>query len=86
MDWMDKLEGRIDILHLKDMTLKLKGGIYQPEMCEIGNGNLSWDPIMKTAEKIGVKHYIVEQDSYFAGNNPFASLKMRADFLAKYKK
>lgn len=85
VDWIEKLEGRIDILHLKDMTLKLKNGVYQPEMCEIGNGNLSWDPIMKAAEKIGVKHYVVEQDAYFAGN-PFNSLKMSADFLKKYMK
>ena len=81
--WMEKLEGRLDILHLKDMTLKLKGGVYQPEMCEIGYGNLSWDPIIKTAEKIGVKHYVVEQDAFFTGS-PFNSLKMSADFLKKY--
>ena len=81
--WMEKLEGRLDILHLKDMTLKLKNGVYQPEMCEIGYGNLAWDPIMKTAEKIGVKHYVVEQDSFFTGN-PFNSLQMSADFLKKY--
>ena len=84
VDWMEKLEGRIDILHLKDMTLKLKNGVYQPEMCEIGYGNLSWDSIMKTAEKIGAKHYVVEQDAYFADNNPFKSLQMSADFLKKY--
>jgi len=83
VSWMEKLEGRIDILHLKDMTLKQKNGVYQPEMCEIGYGNLSWDPIMKTAEKIGVKHYVVEQDAYFTGS-PFNSLKMSAEFLKKY--
>lgn len=81
--WMEKLEGRLDILHLKDMTLKLKNGVYQPEMCEIGYGNLSWDPIMKTAEKIGVKSYIVEQDAYFT-ESPFNSLKMSADYLKRY--
>ena len=83
VSWIEKLEGRIDILHLKDMTLKQKNGVYQPEMCEIGYGNLSWDPIMAAAEKVGVKHYVVEQDAYFTGS-PFNSLKMSADFLKKY--
>ena len=85
VDWIEKLAGRIDILHLKDMTLKLKSGVYQPEMCEIGNGNLSWDPIMAAAEKIGVKHYVVEQDSDWL-NDPLDSCKISAEFLAKYKK
>ena len=84
VEWMEKLKGRIDILHLKDMTLKLKDNDYKPEMCEVGYGNLSWDPIMKAAERIGVKHYVVEQDDYFAGD-PFNSLKMSADFLSKYR-
>ncbi len=82
--WLEKLKGRIDILHLKDMALKHEPGKYIPYITEVGNGNLSWDPIMKTAEKIGVKHYVVEQDMNFEGT-PFNSLKMSADFLAKYK-
>ena len=83
--WLEKLKGRIDILHLKDMALKHEpGGKYLPYITEVGNGNLSWDPIMETAEKIGVKHYVVEQDTHFV-DTPFNSLKMSADFLAKYK-
>lgn len=86
-DWMEKLEGRIDILHLKDFCL-----IYDPvrekdnrTVTEVGHGNLCWDKIMTTAEKIGVKHYIVEQDFNFAGD-AFKSLAMSAEFLKKYQK
>ena len=82
----EKLEGRIDILHLKDFCL-----IYDPvrekddrTVTEIGHGNLCWDKIMTTAEKIGVKHYIVEQDT--CPGDPFDSLKVSADYLAKYIK
>jgi sugar phosphate isomerase/epimerase len=56
----------------------------KPIMTEIGNGNLDWDSIIKTAEKVGVKHYVVEQDAYFT-ESPFNSLKMSADFLKKYR-
>ncbi len=83
--WMEKLQGRIDILHLKDMTLTPWNGQFLPKLCEVGYGNLSWEPIMATAEKIGVKHYIVEQDMNFTGD-PFNSLRMSAEFLAKYRK
>lgn len=84
-DWMEKLAGRIDILHLKDLYLKQEDGKNLPWMAEIGYGNLAWDKIMATAEKIGVKHYVVEQDAAFHGT-AFDSLKMSADFLAKYRK
>jgi len=55
------------------------------QLAEIGNGNLCWDHILATAEKTGVKHYVVEQDSNFDGT-PFNSLRMSAEFLAKYRK
>lgn len=83
--WMEKLEGRLDILHLKDLWLKPEDKKFYPTMTEIGHGNLSWDHIMKAAERIGVKHYVVEQDSNFM-TTPFNSLQASADFLAKYKK
>lgn len=84
--WMEKLAGRIDILHLKDFTLKNEGGRFYPSICEVGYGNLSFDGIIETAEKIGVKHYVVEHDANWTNNDPFTSLKMSAEFLAKYRK
>lgn len=85
--WMEKLAGRIDILHLKDLWFKKDSasGKFLPSMTEIGHGNLDWNKIMDTAEKIGVKHYVVEQDTNFM-STPFESLQFSADFLAKWKK
>lgn len=86
--WMEKLSGRIDILHLKDLRAcpdpENRMGVNK--ISEIGNGNLYWDGIMETAEKIGVKSYIVEQDHTFATGSPFDSLKTSADYLRKYMK
>ena len=82
--WLYRLKGRIDILHLKDLTLKRnEAGYLLPYITEVGNGNLTFDPIMKVAEEIGVKHYVVEQDGNFT-KTPFESLRMSAEFLAKY--
>ncbi|MBQ7347449.1 MAG: sugar phosphate isomerase/epimerase [Clostridia bacterium] len=83
--WLEKLAGRIDILHLKDLMIKRdKDGNLKPDVTEVGNGNLDWDSILKTAQKIGVKYYVVEQDGNFPGS-AFDSLKMSADFLKKYQ-
>ena len=76
--WMNKLAGRIDILHLKDMAMADKQYIT-----EIGQGNLNFDGIIETAEKIGVKHYVVEQDT--CPGDPFDSLKISYDYIkSKY--
>ncbi|MBE6588711.1 MAG: sugar phosphate isomerase/epimerase [Ruminococcaceae bacterium] len=85
--WMERLAGRIDILHLKDLEATKVANARSPEfnVTEIGNGNLYWDGIMETAEKIGVKYYVVEQDNNFKGT-PFDSLRMSAEYLKKYQK
>ncbi len=82
--WMEKLAGRIDVLHLKDIMIVNNGGRLEPRMTEIGHGNLDWDKILKTAEQIGVTNYVVEQDNFFMGANPFESLKASAEFLKPY--
>ena len=81
---MEKLAGRIDILHLKDVMLLKENGYLLPKMTEVGNGFVNWDSVIEIAEKIGVKHYVVEQDANFANGNPFDSIKTSAETLAKY--
>ena len=85
--WLEKLAGRVDILHLKDIEpfYNEKGSVTQA-YTSIGNGNIYWDGVLDTAEKIGVKHYVVEQDSRWIDNDPFKSLQASRDYLAKYIK
>lgn len=74
--WIEKLAGRIDILHLKDMGVNRD---RQPFITEIGNGNMDFDKIIKTAEKTGVKYYVVEQDT--CPGDPFESVKMSSEYI-----
>lgn len=83
-EWMEKLAGRIDILHLKDVMLKNEGGHFFGTMTEVGNGFVNWKSVVELAEKIGVKHYVVEQDANFIGGNPFTSIKASAQYLKQY--
>lgn len=85
--WLEKLAGRVDILHLKDIKAHYDAnGRVTQSFTEIGNGNIWWDGVLETAEKTGVKSYVVEQDGSWIDNDPFKSLATSADFLKKYMK
>lgn len=79
--WIEKLAGRIDILHLKDMAVVNDNGI-QPLITEIGNGNIDFDSVISVAEKTGVKYYCVEQDT--CPGDPMDSLKISAEYIKKH--
>ncbi len=82
--WIEKLEGRLDILHLKDCKRTLYDGDWRKQgltMTEVGNGNLWMEGIIESARKIDVKYYVVEQDS--CPGDPFDSMKISADYLKK---
>ena len=81
--WIEKLAGRIDIIHLKDMRITKPGFDRQQAITEVGAGNMDWDRIIAACEKAGVKYYVVEQDSGFK-YNCFDSIRRSAKFLEKY--
>ncbi len=81
--WIEKLAGRIDIIHLKDMVIRSD---RTPTMCEIGAGNMDFGRIIAAAEKAGVKYYVVEQDE--CPGDSFDSVRqsaayIRANFMEK---
>lgn len=57
---MDVLGERVDTLHLKDVR---QVDEHTATFAPVGEGNLYWEGILAKAGEIGVKHYIVEQDS-----------------------
>ncbi len=85
--WLEKLEGRIDILHLKDLRSSFCDGsnwAIKNDLCEIGQGNIFWERVLNTAEKVGVKYYVVEQDGNWRDGDPFKSLQISRDYLDKF--
>jgi len=73
--WIEKLSGRIDILHLKDMGRNAEG----PFITEIGNGNMWWEGIIASAEKAGVEYYVVEQDQ--CPGDQFESVAKSSEYI-----
>lgn len=59
-EWIEKLKGRMDVVHFKDMT-GCPGN--QPLMVPGGTGNMNWSRIFAACEKIGVKYAFIEQDN-----------------------
>lgn len=74
-EWLNKLAGRIDVLHLKDMGYNDNGSF----ITEIGNGNIYWAGVIEEAIKTGVKTFVVEQDT--CPGDPFDSLQQSIDYL-----
>ncbi len=75
-EWMAKAKGRLPMIHLKDFRMK------SPKECdfaEVGNGNLNFPSIIRTAHQSGCEWYIVEQD--ICPGDPFDSLRQSFEFL-----
>ncbi len=70
VEWIRKVEGRMKVVHLKDM-------IATPErkqrFAEVGEGNMNFAAILEACREIGVEWAAVEQDDCYE-RNPFDSL------------
>ena len=76
---LERLSGRVDILHLKDM------GAWHPETkapyyTQVGDGNIDMKDIVATAEATGVQTFVVEQDGNFEVDS-LTSIKKSFDYL-----
>lgn len=58
-DWIRRYEGRVPLVHLKDMAVDSGN----PFDAEVGEGNLNWPDILKACREAGTKWLIVEQDA-----------------------
>jgi len=75
-DWCRSLKGRLPALHMKDYKTKPDGS---PTWAEIGQGNLTWKPIIAAAEESGCQWYIVEQDR--CDGDPFDSVRISFEYI-----
>ncbi len=85
-EMIERLSGRVDILHIKDMeahhVVKLENGSYLgvPNITEIGSGNINFASIIKTAEACGVKCFVVEDDRAPSVGS-YEAVKKSADYI-----
>lgn len=78
---LKKFAGRVDILHLKDRGLV--SGTSTGMITEVGNGNIDFKAVLKTAEEMGIQYICVEQDSWPEDSDSLISAKISFDNLKK---
>ena len=69
--WIKKANGRIDLIHVKDMAIEGR----EQRFAEVGEGNMNWEAILEAGRESGTRWYIVEQDRCY-DRDPFDSLKI----------
>ena len=74
--WLEHMSGRVPCIHLKDMACVEKN----QRMAVIGEGNINFDAVFRSADKAGVKYMLVEQDDCY-GEDPFECLKRSYKYL-----
>jgi sugar phosphate isomerase/epimerase len=77
-EWIRKVDGRMRVVHLKDMAIVEDKQVF----AEIGEGNMPWNEIIQACRDIGVEWYVVEQDVCL--RDPFESLAISFNNLLHY--
>ena len=86
--WIEKLEGRVELVHLKDYRIKTPDLSYFNmdkffncvQFAEIGEGLLDFHRIIAACERSAVQYMPIEQDDTY-GRDPFESLQISMDNL-----
>ncbi len=75
-EWIEKLNGRVECIHLKDL---LTVG-DEKRMAPVGYGELDFEKIIASASASRTKFLLVEQDNTY-GEDPFECLKKSYNYL-----
>ena len=74
--WIKKLSGRVECIHLKDMSIVGK----EQRMAPIGGGNINFDAVLAACESAGTEYLLVEQDNCY-DEDPFDCLAQSYEYV-----
>jgi sugar phosphate isomerase/epimerase len=77
MYWIRKVEGRMDVVHFKEMGVTKE---REQIMVPVGQGNMNWPGIIAACNETGVKYAFVEQDK--CAKDPFDCLRDSFNYLS----
>lgn len=82
--WLKKYPNRFRLSHVKDRTKGIAPKEGEPNLsCIVGNGSIDFVTILGQAKKLGMKHYILEQEAYEKA--PIECVKEGAAYLNDLK-
>lgn len=87
-DFIAKLNGRIECVHLKDYlidhSLDEAGKIsFKPRFCPVGDGTINFVAAVEQAKKSGAKYFFVEQDNAVTFDDPFSQVERSIQYIQK---
>ena len=87
-DFIGKLNGRIECVHLKDYLVDYSvddagKGHFKPRFCPVGDGTINFRAAVEQAKKSGAKYFFVEQDNAVTFENPFAQVERSIKYIQK---
>lgn len=63
--WLKKYPNRFRLSHIKDRKKGIEPKAGEPNLsCIVGTGSIDFAPILREAKKLGMQHYILEQEAY----------------------
>jgi len=77
--WLKKYPNRIRLCHVKDRK-KGVAATDKDASCDLGTGSIDYPKILKTARKLGMQYFIVEQEKY-EGTTPLKAAEVDAAYL-----
>lgn len=88
VDFIEKLNGRIECVHLKDMRIDYSvdeagKGSFKPCICPVGDGTINFRAAVEAANRSGAKYFFVEQDNAVAFDDPFAQVERSIKYIQK---
>ena len=78
--FIDKLNGRINCVHLKDYRITLKEKLV-PDYAPVGDGLIDFASIIPKMKAAGAEYFIVEQDNAADAADPFAEVERSIKYL-----
>jgi sugar phosphate isomerase/epimerase len=79
VEWIRKFDGRMKVVHLKDMAVTAD---REQLFAEVGEGNMNFPAILNACREIGIEWGAVEQDQSY-GRDPFQCLATSFNNLKK---
>ena len=88
VDFIGKLNGRIECVHLKDYLVDYSvdeagKGHFTPRFCPVGDGTINFRGAVEQAKKSGAKYFFVEQDNAVTFDDPFAQVERSIQYIQK---
>lgn len=81
IDYVKKLSGRIECVHLKDYIPCYGPNGLAPRFAHVGEGNLNWKAIIDAMKASDTKYFFVEQDDACDYDAPFAQVESSIKYL-----